>query len=116
MDMAGRGIARSIKRFEVYWTTLDPAVGHEMQKTRPCMVITPDKMNRLLGTVIIAPITSTQRSLPFRANVEIKGKKGQIALDQLRTVDKSRIGDVIEMIRGKDRQEILAKLEEMFAE
>lgn len=114
--MAQRRPLREIKRFEVYWTMLDPTVGHEIKKTRPCIVITNNEMNKLLGTVIVAPITSTLRQLPFRANSNLKDIKGQVALDQMRTVDKSRLGSKIVTITGSAEQEILQKLLEMFAE
>lgn len=114
--MAQHRPLRIIKRFEVYWTALDPTVGQEIKKTRPCIVITYNEMNELLGTVIVAPITSTLRQLPFRADVKLKGKKGQVALDQMRTVDKSRLGIKIATIDGGAAQEILQKLLEMFAE
>ncbi len=114
--MARRRELRKIKRFEVYWVALDPTIGREIKKTRPCVVITYDEMNELLGTVIIAPITSTLRNLPFRIDVKLKNKNGQIALDQMRSVDKSRLGDHITTIKGKAEQEILEKLSEMFAE
>lgn len=113
--MARRRTVREIKRFEVYWVSLDPTIGHEINKTRPCVVITYDEMNELLGTVIIAPITSTLRNLPFRCDIQIKGKQGQVALDQMRTVDKLRLGKLINVVSGKARQEILEKLSEMFA-
>lgn len=114
--MAKRRALREIKRFEVYWVALDPTIGREIKKIRPCVVITHDDMNELLGTVIVAPITSTLRNLPFRADVKLKDKNGQIALDQIRSVDKSRLGDYITIIKGKAEQEILEKLSEMFAE
>lgn len=114
--MARKRPLREIKRFEVYWTELDPTVGREIQKTRPCVIVTNDEMNELLGTVIVAPITSAIRNLPFRVDCILKGKNGQIALDQMRTVDKSRLGELIGSIKGKAATEILDKLSEMFAE
>ncbi len=114
--MARRNTLREIKRFEVYWAALDPTIGREIKKTRPCVVITHDEMNELLGTIIIAPVTSTLRNLPFRIDIKLKDKNGQVALDQMRSVDKSRLGDYIATIKGKAEQEILEKLSEMFAE
>ncbi len=116
MDMAQRRPLREIKRFEVYWTILDPTVGHEIQKTRPCVVLSPNSLNVFLETVIIAPFTSTSRKYLFRADSNLKNIKGQVALDQMRTVDKSRLGDIVTKIDGKAAQEILQKLSEMFAE
>lgn len=79
------------ERFNVYLVNLDPTIGSEIQKTRPCVVISPDEMNRHLRTVIIAPMTSTIRTYPSRVPVVFKGKKGNIALDQIRAVDKERL-------------------------
>ncbi len=107
---------RNIRQFEVYWINLDPTVGHEIQKTRPCVVITSNEMNELLGTVIVAPVTSTLRNLPFRIDVKLLDKKGQVALDQMRAIDKSRIINKITEIEDSAAQEILQKLSEMFAE
>jgi len=79
------------ERFNVYLVNLDPTVGSKIQKTRPCVVISPDEMNRHPRTVIIAPITSTLCSYPSRIPVAFKGKQAHIALDQIRTVDKERL-------------------------
>lgn len=114
--MAQRRELRGIKRFEVYWVALDPTVGFEIQKTRLCVIITPDFMNEMLGTVIIAPLTSALRQLPFRAEIMFDGKRGEVALDQMRSVDKSRLGKSIAMLDDKSSQEIIQKLQEMFAE
>lgn len=81
--MVGRG--------EVYWVVLDPTVGTEIQKTRPCLVVSPDDMNIALPKVIVAPITSKGQPLGCRPEIILDGKKGRILLDQLRTVDKQRL-------------------------
>lgn len=114
--MGQRKALKEIKRFEVYWAALDPALGFEMQKTRPCVVLTNNIMNELLETIVIAPITSTRRQLPFRLPVKLNGKDGEIALDQMRAVDKSRLGKRMAVIDGKAEQEILEILAEMFAQ
>ena len=80
-----------VNRFEVHLVVLDPAVGKEIQKTRPCVVISPNEMNHRLGTAICAPMTTRLRKYPTRVTCEFQGKTGQIALDQLRAVDKSRL-------------------------
>jgi len=80
-----------VERFDVYSVMLDPTVGAEMQKTRPCAIITPNVMNRSLRTVLIAPLTSGAIRSPSRIATLFNGKAGQIALDQIRTVDKSRL-------------------------
>ena len=76
---------------EVYWINLDPTVGHEIKKTRPCVIISPNELNRGLGTVLVAPLTSNQKKYPFRSSCKIDGKKGSVALDQIRCTDKSRL-------------------------
>ncbi|BBP44582.1 type II toxin-antitoxin system PemK/MazF family toxin [Thiosulfativibrio zosterae] len=80
-----------VKRGDVYWVCLDPTVGSEIQKTRPCLVISPDDMNQVLPRVIIAPITSKGQSLGCRPEWTFQGKSARILLDQVRTVDKQRL-------------------------
>jgi len=80
-----------IRQFEVYLVALDPTVGHEIQKTRSCLVVSPDEINRSIGTVIVAPMTKGQQSYPTRVQVKFKGQVGSVALDQIRAVDKSRL-------------------------
>lgn len=80
-----------MKRGEVYWVNLDPTVGSEAKKRRPAVILSPDEMNRSLPVVIVAPITSSKKSWPTRADITLSGKAGQIMLDQIRTVDKSRL-------------------------
>ncbi len=80
-----------VKRGEVYWVNLDPAIGTEIKKTRPALVISPDEMNAVLPRVIIAPITSKGQALGCRPVVNINGQKARILLDQIRTVDKGRL-------------------------
>ena len=105
-----------IKRFEVYLVNLDPTIGSEIQKTRPCLVISPDEMNRHIATVIVAPMTTRGRAYPTRISCQFQGKDGQIVLDQLRTVDKVRLIKRLGRISTTAQQEVLAVLAEMFAE
>ena len=81
-----------VKRGEVYWVSLDPSVGSEIQKTRPCLIVSPDDMNAALPRILIAPLTSSGQPLGCRPEVEFKGKSARILLDQLRSVDKQRLG------------------------
>ncbi len=81
-----------VKRGEVYWVNLDPTVGSEIQKTRPCLIVSPDDMNAALPRVLIAPLTSGGQPLGCRPEVEFKGKPARILLDQLRSVDRQRLG------------------------
>ncbi len=78
-------------QYKIVVVNLDPTIGSEIKKTRPCLVISPDEMNEVLKTVIIAPITSTPKKYPTRIKVNSENIKGMIALDQIRTIDKSRI-------------------------
>ena len=103
-------------RFEVFLVNLDPTIGTEIQKTRPCVVVSPDEMNRPLGTVIIAPLTSTLRSYASRVNVQFDERDGQVALDQIRAVDKARLVKRLGKIKRKEGLQVLAALQEMFAE
>lgn len=80
-----------IKQYGVYWTNLDPTVGAEIKKTRPCVVISPDELNTYLDTVIIAPMTSHVHAYPYRVRTTVNGKEGEIVTDQIRTVDKRRL-------------------------
>jgi mRNA interferase MazF len=99
---------------EVWLVTLDPVEGAEIQKTRPCLIVSPDEMNRHLQTVIIAPMTSTERTYPTRVSVVFQGKMGQIALDQLRTVDRQRLVRKLGAIAAPTAQTVSALLIEIF--
>lgn len=87
-----------VKQYEVYWVNLDPTIGKEMKKTRPCVVLSPDDMNKFIGTVIIAPLTSTVRNYPSRVKFVLQNKPGMIALDQIKTVDKIRLQKRISLL------------------
>ena len=80
-----------MKQYDVYLVSLDPTIGHEVKKTRPCLVISPSVMNIYLQTVIIAPLTSKSHFYPTRVQIHFKGKDGFVILDQIRTVDKVRL-------------------------
>ena len=80
-----------IRRFDIVLVSLDPTVGSEIRKTRPCLVVSPDEMNRHVGTVIVAPMTRATKPYPTRVPIRFRRKNGQVALDQLRTVDKARL-------------------------
>ena len=108
-------MAMVVKRFDVYLVNLDPTVGSEIQKTRPCLVISPDEMNRNIRTVIIAPMTSAQKEYPTRVSCTFQKKKGQIVLDQLRTIDKARLIKKLDTIDSKDQLEVISILQQLFA-
>ena len=80
-----------IEQFYAYWVSLDPTQGSEIAKTRPCVVVSPNELNNYLNTVVIIPLTSTLRNYPFRVQCIVSGKKGELAIDQIRTVDKIRL-------------------------
>ena len=105
-----------VNRFDVYIVILDPTVGSEIQKTRPCLIISPDEMNRQIGTVIVAPMTTKGRSYPTRIACTFQGKEGQVVLDQIRTVDKSRLARRLGQINDEAQREVLSVLNEMFSE
>jgi mRNA interferase MazF len=105
-----------IERFEVYLINLDPTVGSEIQKTRPCLIISPNEMNIHIATVIVAPMTTRGRNYPTRVNCQFEGKSGQIVLDQIRTVNKSRLVKRLGKISNETKCEVLAVLSEMFSE
>jgi len=105
-----------VKRFDVFLVNLDPTIGNEIQKTRPCVVVSPDEMNRYISTVIIAPLTTKGRAYPTRIICQFQGKNGQIILDQIRTVDKSRLVKKIGQISQNEQRAVLDILAEMFAE
>lgn len=104
-----------VSRFEVYLVRLDPTEGHEIQKTRPCIIISPDEMNRHISTVVVAPMTTKGNPYPTRVSVRFKRKVGQIVLDQIRTVDKSRLVKRLGKIDEATASRVLAVLTEMFA-
>ena len=104
-----------VRRYDVYLVNPDPAQGPEIRKMRPCVVISPDEMNRHIRTVIIAPMTSTQRDCPSRVNITFECKRGQVVLDQIRTVDKSLLVKRLGSIADERGRKVADVLGEMFA-
>ena len=104
------------RRFDVFLINLDPTVGSEIRKTRPCLIISPDEMNRHIRTVIIAPMTTKGGSYPTRVVCRFDDKQGQIVLDQIRSVDQTRLVRKIGRIDKSVRNKVLAVLQEMFSE
>ena len=103
-----------VNRFDVYLISLDPTVGFEIQKTRPCLIISPDEMNRHIRTVIVAPLTAAGRDYPTRVSCEFQRKKGQIVLDQIRTIDKTRLIKRLGSINPETRLEVISVLQRLF--
>ena len=104
-----------MKRFDVYLLDINPTRGSEIRKTRPCVIISPDEMNDFIKTVIIAPMTTKGQLYPTRVSCDFQGKKGQIILDQIRTVDKVRLVSKLGVLKTSEQQEVLSTLAEMFA-
>ncbi|MGI4835399.1 MAG: type II toxin-antitoxin system PemK/MazF family toxin [Janthinobacterium lividum] len=102
------------QRFEVWLVNLDPTQGSEINKTRPCVIISPDELNRYLRTVTVAALTSAQRAYPSRVDCQFQGKDGQVALDQIRSVDKARLVRKLGAMPAATAQEICARLAELF--
>ena len=108
-------MAMVVKRFEVYLVSLDPTMRSEIRKPRPCLIISPDEMNRYIATVIVAPMTTKGKDYPTRVNCSFKGKRGQVVLDQLRTVDKSRLVQKLGVISQEAQSNVLSIIAEIFA-
>lgn len=104
-----------IKRFDVFLVALNPTVGAEIRKTRPCLVISPDEMNDYLSTVIVAPMTTTRKVYPVRVNCSFENQPGAIALDQMRTIDKKRCRKKLGTVDLNTRKAVLATLAELFS-
>jgi mRNA interferase MazF len=108
-------MAMVINRFDVFLVNLDPTVGSEIKKTRPCLVISPDEMNRHIRTVIIAPMTAAGKDYPTRISCTFKKKTGQIVLDQIRTLDRTRLIKKLGMIEPGTQSEVISVLQRLFA-
>jgi len=108
-------MAMVVNRFDVYLTNLDPTVGSEIQKTRPCLVISPDEMNRHIRTVIVAPMTTAGKDYPTRVLCKFKKKNGQIVLDQIRTIDKTRLIKKLGSVNAETQLEVISILQRLFA-
>jgi mRNA interferase MazF len=108
-------MAMVVNRFDVYLISLDPTVGSEIQKTRPCLIVSPDEMNRHIRTVIVAPMTTAGKDYPTRVSCKFKRKKGQIVLDQIRTIDKTRLVKKLGSINPETQLEVISVLQRLFA-
>jgi mRNA interferase MazF len=108
-------VAVVIGRSEVFLVDLDPTVGSEIKKVRPCLVISPDEMNRFVRTVIVAPLTSKGRRYPTRVPCRFQGTEGLVVLDQIRTVDSVRLVKKLGLIDPETMTAVLEILQEMFA-
>jgi mRNA interferase MazF len=102
-----------IKQYSVYWVNLDTVIGSEVSKKRPCVVISPDDMNKYIRTVIIAPLTHTIKAYPSRVACNLDGEKGMVMLDQIRTVDKKRLVTLIGKLKKNESGKIKEIINEM---
>jgi mRNA interferase MazF len=105
-----------VKRGDIWLVNLDPTIGSESRKTRPCVVVSPAEMHEHLRTVIVAPMTTKGRAVPFRIAVAHGGRKGLILLDQMRAVDKARLAKQLGTVPAKTLASTLTALQEAFAE
>ena len=106
----------AINQYEIVLVNLDPTIGSEIKKTRPCVVISPNEMNKYLNTVVIAPMTSQSKNYPTRVSVKHDNKKGWIVLDQIRTIDKQRIIKILDTLSDKEIEEVKVKMKETFVD
>jgi len=109
-------VDKQLNQYQIVLVNLDPTVGSEIKKTRPCVIISPDEMNKYLQTVIIAPMTSQSKPYPTRIEVKHNNKKGWLVLDQLRTIDKQRIIKVYEKLTGKEITKLKLIMKETFVD
>jgi mRNA interferase MazF len=105
----------AISRFDVYLVNLDPTVGSEIRKTRPCVVVSPNEANRYLQTLIVAPMTTKGKVYPTRVGCRFQGQQGLIALDQIRALDRTRLFKKLGRLNRKTAVAVLDTLQEMFA-
>lgn len=104
-----------VSRGDIWLVNLDPTIGSEIKKSRPCIVVSPPEMHDYLRTVIIAPMTTGSRPAPFRIPVTHGGKEGLILLDQMRTVDKARLAQKFGQVSNETLNQVLTRLQEVFA-
>jgi mRNA interferase MazF len=109
-------MAMVVNRFDVFLINLDPTIGSEIKKTRPCLIISSNEINHHIATVIVAPMTTKGQPYPTRVTCQFQGQNGQIVLDQIRTVDKTRLVKLLGQITTEEQKTVLDILAEMFAE
>jgi len=103
-----------VKRFEVWNVELNPTKGSEINKTRPCLIVSPNEANKFLNTITIIPLTSTIKPYPTRLNCNFKGRNGQLVVDQIRSVDKSRLNERLGVIDSTTARNICELITETF--
>jgi len=111
---SGKNKVQKNKRFSIHWFDPEPTVGAEMRKPRPCIIVSPEEINRVTRTVLVVPLTSKIKSWPFRLGIKVMGNKSSAACDQLRVVDKSRLREYIEDLSPAESDNILGLLQTIF--
>jgi mRNA interferase MazF len=105
-----------LNQYAIVLVNLDPTIGSEIKKTRPCVIISPNEMNKYLNTIVLAPMTTSLKKYPTRVSVNHNGKKGMIAIDQIRTVDKTRIIRIFENLTNAEIEKCKAVIKETFVD
>lgn len=105
-----------VNQYDIVLVNLDPTIGSEMRKTRPCVILSPNEMNKYLNTIVVAPMTSSSKPYPTRVEVRHKGTKGWIAIDQIRTIDRMRIAKRFESLTAKEIEKVKDVIREMFVD
>jgi mRNA interferase MazF len=105
-----------LNQYAIVLVNLDPTIGSEIKKTRPCVIISPNEMNKYLNTIVLAPMTTSLKKYPTRVSVNHNGKKGMIAIDQIRTVDKTRIVRIFENLTNAEIEKCKAVIKETFVD
>jgi len=105
-----------IKQYEIFLINLDPTIGSEIKKTRPCVIVSPDEMNKYLQTVVIAPMTTSSKNYPTRVEIKHDNKIGRVVLDQIRTVDKQRVLKGLGKLLKPEIKEVKAVIKETYVD
>lgn len=105
-----------LNQYQIVLVNLDPTIGSEMKKTRPCVIISPNEMNKYLQTIVVAPMTSTSKPYPTRVEIKHQKKKGWIVLDQIRTIDRNRIIKVAGILLSNEIEQVKSIIKEIFVD
>lgn len=105
-----------LNQYQIVLVNLDPTIGSEMKKTRPCLIISPNEMNKFLNTIVIAPITSATKSYPTRIEIKLNKTKGFIVIDQIRTIDRIRIIKILDVLTEKEIHKVKSIIQETFVD
>ena len=105
-----------LKQYRIVLVNLDPTIGGEMKKTRPCVIISPDEMNKYLQTIVIAPMTSSSKHYPTRVEVRNNKTKGWIVIDQIRTIDRSRVVKLLDFLTEKEIYNVKSTIQETYVD